>query len=306
MEKIIIIGSGCAGLTAAIYATRANLNPLVLTGDSDGGALTQTHDVENFPGFVEATSGFDIVSNIKEQAKRLGARFKNAEVKKIEPYKDYFIIHLRSEEKIEAQSVIIATGTTARWLDIAGEDKYKGNGVSVCATCDGFFFKGKDVAVVGGGNTALYEALYMSGIAKKVYLIHRRQEFRGGAKLVDMLKEKSNVEFVLDAVIDQIHGDEKLESVTIANTRTGDKKKIELDGVFCAIGNTPNTEFVKDLLAHDDSGYIKLEDGNKTSVSGIFACGDCASPEYRQAVIAAGDGAKASIQAEHHLMEKSI
>ncbi len=307
MEKLVIIGSGCAGLTAAIYATRALLNPLVIIGNHDGGALTDTMEVENFPGFPEPVSGAEILGNMKKQAKNLGARFQSGMVEKIEKLDDKagFIIHIKGKDSIQAYSVIIATGATARWLGCKGEDKFRGHGVSVCATCDGFFYKEKKVAVVGGGNTALCDAKYLSKLAEKVYIVYRRGEFRTNFKMVEELKKTPNVELVLESVVEEVKGDDLVKSIIVKNLKSDDTKELEVDGVFVAIGCDPNTKFVDGLINLDDAGFIELKSGTtETSMEGIFACGDCANPKHQQAVIAAGHGAEAAIACEHFIMER--
>lgn len=300
MEKLIIIGSGPAGLTAAIYAARGNLHPLVISGPQPGGQLTITSDVEDFPGFPQGVAGPELMKKMREQAERLGVRFLTSSVTAVNFKKKPFEIKTPTET-IFAQSVIVATGASAKWLDLPSEQRLIGRGVSACAVCDGPFFKGKDVVVVGGGDTALREAQYLSKLAKSVTIVHRRDEFKAQAALQDAIKAKDNIKILLGFVVDEILGEEKVTGVRLKQFRGSKTQEIPTDGIFIAIGHEPNAGFLKGELELDQGGYIKVYRETFTSVPGVFVAGDVADHKYRQAVTAAGAGAKAALDVEEYL-----
>lgn len=300
-QKLSIIGSGPAGLTAAIYAARANLNPLVIEGFEPGGQLTLTSDVENFPGFPEGIMGPELMQRFKKQAERFGARFMLGNVDEADLSKNPFRLKVGSSE-ILTEGLIIASGASARWLGLDSEKKFKGRGVSTCATCDGAFYKDLDVAVVGGGDSAMEEASFLTKFAKKVFLIHRREEFRASKIMLDRAQRNPKIEFVLNSVIKEIKGDKAVESITIENVLNKEQKEIKLDGVFVAIGHVPNTQIFKGQLEMNESNYLILKnDSTETSIPGVFLAGDVHDYRYRQAITAAGSGCKAAMDAEKWL-----
>lgn len=308
-EKVncLILGSGPAGYTAAIYAARANLNPVMYEGMQIGGQLTTTTDVENYPGYPEGISGPVMMEDFKKQAQRFGTDTRWGMATSADFSKRPFRVVIDEKKTIEAESVIIATGATARYLGLETEKEYMGHGVSACATCDGFFYKGQDVAVIGGGDTALEEALYLSGLCNKVYLVHRRDEFRGSRIMQERVLAKENIEVVWSHIPKKIFGDQGVEGVILESTKDGKEKSIDIKGFFVAIGHKPNSEIFADYLETDDVGYIKTIPGtSKTNIPGVFACGDVMDPVYRQAVTAAGSGCKAAIDAERWLSEEGI
>ena len=297
MYDVIIVGAGPAGLTAGIYAKRASKSVLILEGLSYGGQIINTPSIENYPGELNI-SGFDFATNLYNQAKELGVEIKIKKVLEIKDNTDYKEV-VTSSDSFKASSVIIATGCTNRKLGLVNEDNLIGKGISYCATCDGNFYKGKTVAVVGGGNTALEDALFLSNIANKVYLIHRRDEFRGDAKTVSLLKEKINVEFVLNSNITKLIASDILTGIEINNNQ-----EINIDGLFIAIGRIPENSFVKDLINLDESGYIKSNEKCHTNVDGIFVAGDNRTKELRQLVTATSDGAIAATEAVKYINNK--
>ncbi len=299
MYDIIIIGAGPAGLTAAIYARRASKKTLVLEAKAYGGQIINTLDIENYPA-EENISGFDLATKMYNQAKNLGAEFAFEPVIKIQDQGDKKSV-TTDENTYEAKAIIIATGSEDRKLGLSNEDELIGKGLSYCATCDGAFYKGKTVAVNGGGNTALEDALYLSDIADKVYLIHRRDEFRGDKLLVERLKTKDNVEFILSSTITKLNADQKLDSIEITNTN-GNTKTIAVDGLFVAIGRTPATATFKDVVKLDKSGYIIADEDCHTSAPGIFVAGDNRAKDVRQLVTATSDGAIAATEAVKYLI----
>jgi thioredoxin reductase (NADPH) len=304
-EKVVVIGAGAAGLTAAIYAARANLNPLVIEGLQPGGQLTITSDVENFPGFIDPVAGPELMAGMRKQAERVGARFRSGEVTKAELGKCPFAIEV-SGERIEAEALIVATGASARWLGLDSEKPLYGKGVSACATCDGFFYKGKEVTVVGGGDTAIEEALFLTHFCSKVTVIHRRDELRASKVLQDRAKKNPKIEFAWNSVVDEILDVEKGEvtGVRVKDVKSGEKRVIECSGIFIAIGHDPNTKAFAGQLEMNDQGYIvTAKSSMKTSVEGVFAAGDCQDSVYRQAITAAGSGCMAAIDAERYLAE---
>ena len=305
-ENILIIGSGSAGLTAAIYASRAGFKPLVLTGIQPGGQLTITTDVENYPGYEDVIQGPWLMEQMQKQAENVGARIEFDLMTNIDTENWPFNITTDSGKEIIAETIIIATGAQARWLGLESEEKYNGKGVSACATCDGFFFKNKNVAVIGGGNTAVEEALYLSNLCKKVTLIHRRNELRAEKILQSRLINKSNVEILWEKKVEEFLGDGLgVNGLKLSSTKDSSSSEIEVDGVFVAIGHDPSTAVFKDKIKLDKDNYVITDKGGtNTSVPGIFAAGDCVDKIYRQAVTAAGMGCMAALDAEKWLAEK--
>ena len=303
IEKVTIIGSGPAGYTAAIYAARAGLSPLMISGLEQGGQLMITTDVENYPGFENPIQGPWLMDQMKNQAQAFGTRIKNDFVKEITFEKRPFEL-ITEKESINSHSVIIATGAQAKWLNVKGEKEFMGYGVSACATCDGFFFKGKEVAVIGGGNTAAEESLFLSNLCEKVYLIHRRNKLRAENILQDKVFKKKNIEIIWDSQVETIIGDlenKKLTSVRLINNQN-QKSELKIDGLFVAIGHSPATNIFKHKIQMDSDGYIFTQpDSTKTNVEGVFAAGDVTDRIYRQAVTAAGMGCMAALEAEKFL-----
>ena len=301
MEKVVIIGSGAAGLTAAIYAARANLKPLVIEGIQPGGQLTITTDVENYPGYADVVQGPWMMEQMRSQALNVGARIINDVVVHVDFKKDSKTISLDSKSTLSANTVIIATGAQAKWLGLESENKFNGKGVSACATCDGFFYRNKEVAVIGGGNTAVEEALYLSNICSKVTLIHRRDELRAEKILQERLFAKENINVIWNNIVSEILGDEKgVNSLEIKDKNLDKTEIIKVEGVFIAIGHSPSTEPFKGVLEMDKEGYIVAQKPGTsiTNIEGVFAAGDCVDKIYRQAVTAAGMGCMAALDAE--------
>ena len=307
MEKVVIIGSGAAGLTAAIYAARANLKPLVIEGIQPGGQLTITTDVENYPGYADVVQGPWMMEQMRSQALNVGARIINDVVVHVDFKKDSKTISLDSKSILSANTVIIATGAQAKWLGLESENKFNGKGVSACATCDGFFYRNKEVAVIGGGNTAVEEALYLSNICSKVTLIHRRDELRAEKILQDRLFAKENINVIWNNIVSEILGDEKgVNSLEIKDKNSDTTEIIKVEGVFIAIGHSPSTEPFKGVLELDKEGYIVAQKPGTsiTNIEGVFAAGDCVDKIYRQAVTAAGMGCMAALDAEKWLQNQ--
>jgi thioredoxin reductase (NADPH) len=303
--KCLIIGSGPAGYTAAIYAARANLSPLIIQGMEPGGQLTTTTEVENFPGYPNGITGTAMMEDLKAQAERFGAEVRWGEVTNVDFSKRPFKIIVDDNQLIESEVVIIATGATAKYLGIESEQKYKGSGVSACATCDGFFYKGKVVAVVGGGDTACEEASYLSNLCKKVYIIVRKKYLRASKAMQNRILNSQNIEVLFEHSTKEITGDQVVTGVTLIK-RMGqadeEEVKIEIDGFFLGIGHSPNSGIYKEYLKTDEVGYIQTIPGTaKTSVEGVYACGDVQDPNYRQAITAAGSGCMAALDAERFL-----
>lgn len=299
MNKLTIIGSGPAGLTAAIYASRAQLDPVVIEGLEPGGQLTTTTVIENWPGYIEGVDAPTLMADMKEQAKRFGTGFKSGVVTAADLSHSPFVLTL-DREKIETKALIIATGASPRMLGLDSEKKLIGRGVSTCATCDGFFFRGKEVLVVGGGDTAMEEAIYLSGLAKTVTVIHRRDELRASRIMQQKAKSIENISFCWDSVIDEIH-DLKKNTVTgaaIKNVKTGEISLKPCDGIFIGLGHIPNTALFKGQIDLDGNGFIITHRGSKTSVPGVFAAGDVSDPDYKQAITSAGKGCMAALDAE--------
>ena len=295
---LLIIGAGPAGCSAAIYAVRAGLKTVIAGGTIPGGQLLQTNEIENYAGFVNPVGGFEMMDAMHKQCKRLGVEFTSDEIAKIEGEKTPFTVTCTSGKVYQAASIVIATGAKARWLNLPEEEKLRGKGVSACATCDGFFMRGKNVCVVGGGNTAFEDALFLAQFCPKVYLVHRREEFRAEQVTVEQARKNPKIEFVLNAVPEKILGDDAVTGLRVKNVQTGETKDLSVSGVFVAIGAVPQTDFLKDsLVALSDSGLVLADERTHTTIEGIFAAGDCADKYYRQAIIAAGSGAKAGIEA---------
>ena len=306
IENVIIIGTGAAGLTAAIYAARANMNPLVLAGLQPGGQLTITTDVENYPGFADVVQGPWLMQQMQEQAENVGARIDYDLVASVDFSARPFVLHSDGGKTYRAKSVIIATGAQARWLGLESETTFNGRGVSACATCDGFFYRDKDVAVVGGGNTAVEEALYLANICKSVTLIHRRDSLRAEQIMQDRLMKTDNIKLLWNRTVEEVTGEEGMgggvTGLTLASTIGEDPISIAVDGMFVAIGHDPATSAFKGAVSMDDEGYILADAGStRTSVEGVFAAGDCVDKVYRQAVTAAGMGCMAALDAERWL-----
>jgi thioredoxin reductase (NADPH) len=305
MEDIIILGTGIAGLTAAIYAARADLKPLCISGEQEGGQLMLTTDVENFPGFPDGVKGPELVDKCRKQAEKFGARFKMDIVNKVEKVSEGFKLDLMSGENLECKSLVVATGASARWLGLESEEKYKGRGVTTCATCDGAFFKDKEVIVIGGGDSAMEEALFLTKFCTKVTIVHRRDELRASKIMQEKAKQNPKIEFIWSSGISEVLGDGKtVTGVKLKDTKTGEERDFSCDGVFLAIGHIPNTKFLEGFLELDDHGYLVANKEMKTSVSGVFAAGDVQDVRFRQAITAAGSGCMAAMESEKYLAEK--
>ena len=300
--KVLIIGSGPAGYSAAVYTSRAMLNPIMVTGMEPGGQLTTTTDVENYPGFSKAVQGPWLMEEMKKQAENVGTQFITDIIKKVDFSSRPFVCEGQNGNVFKSDTVIISTGAQARWLGIENEEKFKGFGVSSCATCDGFFYKNKEVAVVGGGNAAVEEAIYLSGIASKVYLIHRRDQLRAEKMLQEKVLKNKKIEIIWNTVVEKINGKENpknLESITIKNIEKNEVKDLNVHGFFVAIGHIPATNIFKDQIHMDDEGYvITNSDSTATNIEGVFAAGDVKDKIFRQAITAAGMGCMAALEAE--------
>ena len=302
MLDLAIIGSGPAGYTAGIYASRASLKPVLFEGLESGGQLMLTTDVENYPGFDSGIMGPDLMQIFKKQAERFGTEIKTETINSIKKIDGGFSLK-SAKNSYEFKSVIISSGASAKWLDIKGEKELQGHGVSACATCDGFFFKEKEVIVVGGGDSAMEEALFLTKFATKVYIVHRRDSFRASKIMQDRALDNDKIEVIWNKEVTEIHGSESVESVSLSDTKDGSSSEVNIDGVFMAIGHTPNVDFLDGLVELDEKGYVKtgFTTETSTSVPGVFAAGDVADSIYRQAVTAAGTGCQAAIDAERWL-----
>lgn len=304
--KCLIIGSGPAGYTAGIYASRAGLKPVIIEGMQPGGQLTITSEVENFPGYPKGQSGPNIMDDIRQQSLNAGSDIRQGMVTSVDFSKRPFRCMVDEEHEIMAETVIIATGATARWLGLESEEQYRGFGVSACATCDGNFFRGRTVAVIGGGDTALEEAMYLSNLCAKVYLVHRRDAFRASQAMQDKVFKKENIDIQWNSIPVEVLGEKKgfVKSVTglkLADTKDKSERVLPLDGIFVAIGVTPVTELFKGQIELDAQGYIITDKGGRTNVPGVFAAGDVQDPNYRQAITAAASGCIAAVEAERFL-----
>jgi thioredoxin reductase (NADPH) len=305
--NLLIIGSGPAGYTAAIYAARANLKPVLYQGIQPGGQLTITTDVENYPGFPDGIQGPELMVHFEKQAQRMGADIRYGLATKVDlsarPYK----VWIDEEKLIETESIIISTGASAKWLNIESEQRLNGYGVSACAVCDGFFFRGKEVAIVGAGDTAAEEALYLSKLCSNVHMLIRRDEMRASKVMQDRVKNTPNIKIYWNSETDEILGEKTVEAVRIKNNQSGEKVEVPIKGFFVAIGHTPNSDIFKGFIDMDEAGYIQTIPGSsKTNVEGVFAAGDVQDKIYRQAVTAAGSGCMAALDAERYLSEKGI
>ena len=302
IHDVVIVGSGPAGYTAAIYAARAQLNPVILAGSvTAGGALMNTTEVENYPGFVEGIMGPELMTQMQEQAERFGADIRYEDVTALELEGDVKRI-TTSDGVYEARTVIISTGSEYRHLGIDGEERLSGHGVSYCATCDGFFFKDQDIIVVGGGDSAMEEATFLTRFARSVTVVHRRDELRASAVMAKRAQEDPKISFAWNSRVVELDGEDSLTGVTLEDTVTGDRRRLEATGLFVAIGQVPRSELVADVLELDEAGYIKVEaPSQRTRIPGVFACGDVADPTYQQAITAAGSGCRAALDAEHYL-----
>ncbi len=303
--NLVIVGSGPAGLTAAIYAARANLEPVVLAGSAPGGQLMLTSDVENYPGFVDGVQGPDLMASMRAQAERFGARLFDVDIDRVDFSERPFRIWARGTE-YRAQAVIVATGASALWLGLDSETRLRGRGVSACATCDGFFFKDREIAVVGGGDTAFEEATYLTRFATKVHLLHRRDTFRASKIMIDRAYAHDKIEIHPNTAVEEVLGESKVDGLRLSDTTTGEERRLPVDGLFIAIGYRPNTEAFRDWLDVDEKGYLIVHDETGSKIDGVFIAGDVHDHRYRQAVTAAADGCKAAIDAERWLESEGI
>ena len=302
INNVIIIGSGPAGYTAAIYAARANLKPILVSGFQPGGQLTITTDVENYPGYEDPIQGPWLMEQMQKQAAQVGTEIINSQVTEVFLNEKIKKLNLDNGTTLNSKTVIISTGAQARWLGLENEDKFQGHGLSACATCDGFFFKDKKVAVIGGGNSAAEEALFLTKFATKVYLVHRRDKLRAEKILQDRLKQNSKIEFIWNSEVAKFNGNDDLESIDLLNKQENKISNLKIDGVFIAIGHDPATQLFKGQLKMDEGGYIITDpDSTKTSIEGVFAAGDVRDKIYRQAVTAAGMGCMAALEVEKYL-----
>jgi thioredoxin reductase (NADPH) len=304
IRNVVVIGSGCAGHTAALYTARANLSPLVLEGHEPGGQLSLTTLVENFPGFPEGIQGPELIDNMRRQAARFGAEYQHGHVTSVDLSERPFKVHI-SHHVVHARTLIIASGASARWLGLPSEKALIGHGVSSCATCDGFFFSGKEIAVIGGGDSAMEEATFLTRFATKVTLIHRRGEFRASKIMLDRAKHNDKIHFLTDTVVEEVHDVSKKEvtALTLRNLKTNEVWDLPASAMFLGIGHIPNTKVFEGQLDMDEDSYLKTKDYVHTRVAGVYACGDVQDRRYRQAITAAGSGCMAALEAERFLEE---
>jgi thioredoxin reductase (NADPH) len=307
MEKVVILGTGPAGLTAAIYLARANMKPVVIEGDQPGGQLTLTTEVENFPGFVDGIMGPELMDNMRKQAERFGAEFKRGWVTAVDFSKKPFTLHVDGLGEIQTEALILSTGASARLLDIPGEKENIGRGVSTCATCDGFFFRGKKVIIVGGGDSAMEEANFLTKFASEVTIVHRRDELRASKIMQDRARGNNKISWALNKVpLEVLAEGMKVTGLKARDNETGKEEVIQTDGIFVAIGHTPNTAFLNGQIDTDETGYINVVPGTtETNIPGVFACGDVQDRKYRQAITAAGTGCMAALDAERYLEDNA-
>lgn len=303
-SKVVIIGSGPAGLTAALYAARANLEPVVIRGLQPGGLIATTSEVENYPGFPEAVGGYDLAQKMEDQAARFGTKYVDALVEQIDVTERPFTLTLDSGDTVTADSLILSTGASPRKLGVPGEEKLANKGVSYCATCDGFFFRNKRVVVVGGGNSALDEGLFLTRYVSELVMVHRRDQLRADPILQERAFANPKVRFVWDSAVTEVLGEGTVAGVRVQNLKTGEETVIETDGVFPYIGHVPNTGIFRGIIDLDENGFIKADDRTRTNVPGVFAAGDVVDYVYRQAITAAGDGCKAAMEATWFLAEE--
>lgn len=303
MEKVVVLGTGPAGLTAAIYLARANINPIVIEGTEPGGQLTLTTEVENFPGFADGVMGPELMDNMRKQAERFGAVFKRGWVTDVNLAERPFKLNVQGEGEIETQALIISTGATAKMLQIPGEKENIGKGVSTCATCDGFFFRNKKIIVVGGGDSAMEEANFLTKFASEVIVVHRRNELRASKIMQDRAQKNEKISWALNRTpLEVLSENNKVHGLRVKNNETGEEELIETDGMFVAIGHLPNTAFLNGQIDTDETGYIQVKPGTtETNIPGVMACGDVQDKKYRQAVTAAGTGCMAALDTERYL-----
>lgn len=308
LEKVVILGTGPAGLTAAIYLARANMKPIVIEGNQPGGQLTLTTEIENFPGFIDGITGTELMDNMRKQAERFGAEFKRGWVNQVDLSKKPYRINVSDLGEIETEALILSTGASAKLLNIPGEKENIGRGVSTCATCDGFFFRGKKVIIVGGGDSAMEEANFLTKFATEVIVVHRRNELRASKIMQERTKENPKISWRLNKTpLEVIAGENGVTGLKVKNNETNEEEFIETDGIFVAIGHTPNTAFLKGQIDTDEIGYIRVNPGTtETNIPGIFACGDVQDKKYRQAITAAGTGCMAALEAERYLEENTV
>lgn len=307
MHKVVILGTGPAGLTAAIYLARANMNPIIIEGTQPGGQLTTTTEVENFPGFPDGIMGPELMDNMRKQAERFGAEFKNGWVEKVDVSKRPFKITVTGMGEIESEAIIVSTGASAKLLGIPGEKENMGRGVGTCATCDGFFYRGKKVIVVGGGDSAMEEANFLTKFATEVHIVHRRDELRASKIMQDRAKANEKITWGLNKTPVEVIADGKVTGLKVKDNETGEEEIIETDGIFIAIGHRPNTEFLNGQVKIDEAGYIVVKPGTtETNIPGVFACGDVQDHKYRQAITAAGTGCMAALDSERFLENHAV
>ncbi len=302
---VVIIGSGPAAYTAAIYAARASLKTVIYGGDVPGGQLLLTSEVENFPGFKEGVLGPDLMDEMLAQTERFGVAVHREFVKQVKPGKPHEVV-LANGEVVSAHTIVIATGASARWLGLENETRLMAKGISACATCDGYFFQGKDVVVVGGGDTAMEEALTLTKFASHVTVVHRRDSLRASKIMQDRAKQHPKISFIWDSAVTDVFGENMVDGVEITNLKTKNKRRLKTQGLFVAIGHDPATKFLRGVIDLDEQGYVAVRDGVFTNVEGIFAAGDVADKRYRQAITAAGDGCRAALEAERYLADNEL